>query len=391
MTHALAIDPDSGLIYVSSGNGVEIFNPADTDAADGGSTRAWQHFSNTEVGDLAFGPDGRLWGVRWTGGDITAADASQRVFSLPTAAGEMAELPPARVGEPWTATLQARDSDGSQFYWQILQGPPGLTLTPDSTVSSNAEGYTSSATLAWTPGVRDLADTEILVRLVESRGGVALRRFSIAVAGGNHAPVIDSLENIVLGEGEALSLPIIASDAEGDPLTLTVRNLPAGARFDARTGRIEWTPSYDQAGDYPEVTVVASDGKATTIQRFNLRVTQGYAQPVLSPIPAQTLREGERFALQQAGRMPGATEHAALQADGTRIVLSYSAPWLPGGATLNPDTGWFEWTPGFDQHDAFSIPITLTATYYPAGLDAADDSADSDALVRTSMSCQIAA
>ena len=79
LTHALAIQPGTGLIYVSSGNGVEIFDP--TQAQD--PSKAWKHFSNTRVGDLAFGPDGRLWGVRWTGSDITTAGGKTDIVSFP--------------------------------------------------------------------------------------------------------------------------------------------------------------------------------------------------------------------------------------------------------------------------------------------------------------------
>jgi len=68
LTHSPAIQSTTGDIYVSSGNGIEIFHPGATDAA-----KAWQHFSNQRVSDLAFAPDGRLWAVTWTGSEISAA------------------------------------------------------------------------------------------------------------------------------------------------------------------------------------------------------------------------------------------------------------------------------------------------------------------------------
>ncbi|MFO1403443.1 MAG: hypothetical protein U1E96_02570 [Azonexus sp.] len=37
------------------------------------------------------------------------------------------------------------------------------------------------------PTATAAADTEILVRVQDSRGGVAIKRFQLAVAGGNHA------------------------------------------------------------------------------------------------------------------------------------------------------------------------------------------------------------
>ncbi|MGO8656085.1 hypothetical protein ACC771_10480, partial [Rhizobium ruizarguesonis] len=54
ITQALAIDPATGKIYVSSGRGIEIFDPV---------KHTFTAFSAVRVDDLAFGPDGRLWGT----------------------------------------------------------------------------------------------------------------------------------------------------------------------------------------------------------------------------------------------------------------------------------------------------------------------------------------
>ena len=54
------------------------------------------------------------------------------------------------------------------------------------------------------------------------------------------------------------------------------------------------------------------------------------------------------------------------QVDGTTITLSYSARWLPGGAQLNSETGWLEWTPSHSHAGSYQMPVTLTATYTPA-------------------------
>jgi len=269
------------------------------------------------------------------------------------------ELPPAMVGQAWSADIEAIDYDGTLFYWQLVQAPAGVTLTPSGEVTSEADGYHNRATLVWTPTANADAATEILVRVQDSRGGIAYRHYQIAVAGGNHAPVVSSQGDITLKEGEILSLPIAAADADGDTLTVTVKNLPSGAIFDASTGLLSWVPGYDQAGIYENVTVIASDGKRIVSQRFNLTVEQAYPAPVLQAVAQQTLREGDKFALQLSGSVPG----GLTQADGTTASLEYACPWLPGGATLNSETGWFEWTPSFAQHGSYKVPVLLIATW----------------------------
>ncbi|WP_374356904.1 putative Ig domain-containing protein, partial [Chitinimonas sp.] len=269
-------------------------------------------------------------------------------------------LPAANAGQPWLATLVAHDADSARFYWQIVQGPAGLTLTADADSSHDASGYANTATLRWTPTSRDLADTRIVVRVSDSLGGVSYQQLSLQVAGGNQRPVIDRIANVDGVEGQAISLPISASDADGDALTLSVRDLPAGARFDAASGRVVWTPGYGQAGDYT-VTVLASDGKLSSSQRFTIHIAKGYATPQFAALASQQLREGEAFALRLAGSLPG----GLTLADGS-VKLSFSAPWLPAGASLDEDSGWFRWTPGYTQAGNVSLPITLTARYTSA-------------------------
>ncbi|MEM9272984.1 MAG: CARDB domain-containing protein, partial [Cyanobacteria bacterium P01_F01_bin.143] len=56
ITQALAIDPETGLIYLSSSNGIEIFDPI---------AETFTHFSNLRVGSLEFDKFGVLWANRW--------------------------------------------------------------------------------------------------------------------------------------------------------------------------------------------------------------------------------------------------------------------------------------------------------------------------------------
>ena len=133
----------------------------------------------------------------------------------------------------------------------------------------------------------------------------------------------------------------------------------AGAFFDAATGILSWTPGYDQAGSYKDITVIASDGKHEVQRRFNLTVTQGWPLPLFPALETQVLREGDRFGLQLPGAVPGGLQ----QADGSRVTLKWSAEWLPSGATLDADTGWFAWTPGYAQAGPLTLPVALIATF----------------------------
>ncbi|HCO96831.1 MAG TPA: hypothetical protein DIU00_23310, partial [Phycisphaerales bacterium] len=62
LTQTLAVDPDTGLIYISSSIAIEIFDPL---------TETFTHFSDVRVGNMAFSPSGQLWAAIWPNrGDV---------------------------------------------------------------------------------------------------------------------------------------------------------------------------------------------------------------------------------------------------------------------------------------------------------------------------------
>lgn len=77
----------------------------------------------------------------------------------------------------------------------------------------------------------------------------------------NKAPVLDPIGNKTVIAGQLLQFTLSASDYEGDPLTYSAGNLPAGATFDGTTGQFSWTPGTNQIGTYV-VHFEVSDGIA---------------------------------------------------------------------------------------------------------------------------------
>jgi large repetitive protein len=62
LTQTLAIEPQTGVIYISSGRGIEIFDPV---------AQTFSHFTDTRIGHMRFAPDGSLWAAIWpTRGEV---------------------------------------------------------------------------------------------------------------------------------------------------------------------------------------------------------------------------------------------------------------------------------------------------------------------------------
>ncbi|HBR15330.1 MAG TPA: hypothetical protein DD723_07295 [Candidatus Omnitrophica bacterium] len=88
----------------------------------------------------------------------------------------------------------------------------------------------------------------------------------------NHAPVLGTLSNKTVAEGQRLSASVPASDPDGDTLVYSAVNLPKGAILNAATGAFNWTPDYSQSGSYL-MTLNVSDGSLTDSQSVTLTVT----------------------------------------------------------------------------------------------------------------------
>jgi enterochelin esterase-like enzyme len=76
----------------------------------------------------------------------------------------------------------------------------------------------------------------------------------------NHRPVFAAGgQSWSIDENTPLTFSVEATDPDGDELTYSASDLPAGASFDPATRTFFWRPGYTQAGEYP-VTFTAVDG-----------------------------------------------------------------------------------------------------------------------------------
>ena len=88
----------------------------------------------------------------------------------------------------------------------------------------------------------------------------------------NDAPQIQDPGDQTNAEGETVSVPIVASDPDGDALTYSASGLPEGLGIDPTTGLITGTLGYGTAGTY-SVAVSVSDGDLAASAAFTWTVT----------------------------------------------------------------------------------------------------------------------
>ena len=89
----------------------------------------------------------------------------------------------------------------------------------------------------------------------------------------NTPPAIEGQEQFQVSDN-AVTFHVRASDAEGDPLTFTIKDAPAGMSIDRATGFVRWVTSPGTIGKVP-FTVIVSDGAGgESTARFTVTVSE---------------------------------------------------------------------------------------------------------------------
>jgi hypothetical protein len=165
---------------------------------------------------------------------------------------------------------------------------------------------------------------------------------SPAVVAVNQPPVLEPIGNHTVLEGALLAFVISASDPDGDTLSFSTSALPSGAQFDISTGAFSWAPGMNQSGIYSVVFSV-SDGQTSSSETISITVVNVNQPPVLESVGAKSINEGQELAF------------TILATDADDDALTYGASNLPDGATFNPATRQFIWTPNYSGSDNIRI------------------------------------
>ncbi|RBL88014.1 fibronectin type III domain-containing protein [Chitinophaga flava] len=178
----------------------------------------------------------------------------------------------------------------------------------------------------------------------------------------NNAPVLNNQPDRYMHYDTQLSVNVVATDADGDPITLTATNLPSFATFTDNgngTGTILFNnPPVTAQATYPGITVKAQDnhnGVATKV--FSLTVNANYA-PVLGNVSNLTINENTTSQINVAVTNDNGTDN-----------LTWTYTGLPAFATAvsNGKTSQITLTPGYS--DAGSYPVSVKVSDGVGGED----------------------
>ena len=221
--------------------------------------------------------------------------------------------------------------------------PDGLTFSLSGTVPTGAAINPTTGVFTWTPTEAQGYATYTFDVVVTDDGTPAMQdqqTITVTVNEVNVAPVLAAIGNKTVDELVALGFTASATDAD-DPantLTFSLVGAPAGASIDPVSGVFSWTPTETDEGLHSFDVVVTDNGTPNRADSETIQVTVNEVNvaPVLAAIGNKTVDE-----LVALGFTASATD-----VDDPANTLTFSlgnSP--PGGASINPTTGVFSWTP----------------------------------------------
>lgn len=215
--------------------------------------------------------------------------------------------------------------------------------------------------LVWATDFKAAGIYTITVTASNTFGQSAAETFRITVNNVNQPPVIGALSNPTIVKGAPLTLTLTATDADGDPLLLTVSGLPNGAAFKNNgngTGVLTWTPTTNDAGSYNITVTVRDSGNMTDQQSFTIKVVDAIVNvaPILTAINNQSVNEGATLAV------------AIVANDPNNDAITLTATGVPTGATFvdnHNGTGGLNWSTDFDDAGVYTVTVSAKD---PSGL-----------------------
>ena len=89
----------------------------------------------------------------------------------------------------------------------------------------------------------------------------------------NTPPAIEGQEQFQVSDN-AVTFHVRASDADGDPLTYSLKDAPAGMSIDRKTGLVRWMTSPGTTGKVPFSVIVSDGAGGESNARFSVTIAQ---------------------------------------------------------------------------------------------------------------------
>ncbi|MFC1725887.1 tandem-95 repeat protein [candidate division KSB1 bacterium] len=230
--------------------------------------------------------------------------------------------------EQLTINLCAVDEDGNHLFYSVIGLPQGADF--------------KDSIFIWTPTFGQSGSYNVIFKVWDGLKADS-EAVSIFVNDVNQAPVLSIIGNKEINEAQNLLITLSSTDADGESLSYSVINNPAGSSL--KDSNFSWTPTFEQSGSY-EITFIVTDGLESDSVNVVITVNGVNQAPVLSNIGNKEINEAQNLLITLS----------STDADGES--LSYSVINNPPGSSLKDCN--FSWTPTFEQSGSYEITFIVS-------------------------------
>lgn len=243
------------------------------------------------------------------------------------------------VGRQYNYLLQAFDPEGEVV--QFFMGdyvPQGMQMFDGETVT-------------WVPTADQIQDHHMTFIAADPQGGLAEQHVIIRVKdlSNNEPPVINSVPESQVVEGETYTYQVEATDSNGDAIEYFLDNAPMGMTINKVTGLVSWESSALQ-GRVAEIRVVAMDiNGAKAIQTFGLVILpeNPNAPPTITSVPSTLIAPDEAY------------EYQVVATDPEGEALTYELVTAPVGMSMDVN-GLVNWAPTLSDLGKHEVVVSAT-------------------------------
>ena len=212
----------------------------------------------------------------------------------------------AQVGFEYFYPVLASDPDSSILNYQLTIAPAGMSIN------------TSTGLISWLPSSNQQGIYDVGVRVSDGAGGFVSQFYTVTVltAADNTAPVINSSPITFTFIDIDYFYQINASDSDGDTLSYTLLEGPAGMNI-SETGLVSWFAS---GAPIVPVSVRVSDGAAYADQEWIISIDDGILRANLDVAP-KIVDEGDTVSIKVTPGISQTPISITLTVDGIPVAL----------------------------------------------------------------------
>ena len=212
-------------------------------------------------------------------------------------------------GAAYRYDVEADDENVNALTYALPEGPVGMSIDP------------ATGLIDWTPSAIQTGSRAVTVRVTDVQGLFAEQSFNIMVAVANRVPQIISTPVISATAGTDYVYDVNATDANGDTLTYTLTQQPAGMAINPTTGLIAWTPTAIQAGNHAVTVRVSDPAGLFATQSLTVTVAAAGAVPPVAGTPASPPAGGQTPTIASSGGGGGGGGGCAMTTSGPPDIL----------------------------------------------------------------------